>query len=659
MKKCILAISILLICAVKVSAQKPVKFIPEKVVQGEKIKIEYDSRKSNLFDNKEIKGTIYTWENYIWKADDLIMKHQDSVWTTNYIVPENAALIVLTFNAGGSIDKGGKETYCQFLVGRNGKAMPSAYVGWALLRNESLKEYNIPGFCDTTNAIDNSVVLFWLNQELKYNPEERGNIIGIGIKVLQKSNTEEQKMIKIAESDVNYILSKPNPTQKQLLDAREECDEILKNNELKAKIDSSLYYHYPKNLLKRDSLIKKGFRETSFDLKEKIVDEIVQDYPQEIYKQFRSDTYDMYMGKTFQSIIYNKIAKEGDFSKMDKYLKNVPRELIVTFYWHHVQLAFRDKTRGADKLLELSTKLLNELESRPRENSELSISPSRWSEMFYPKRKDILLTHSELLLANNQKEEAFEIAEKIKPFFENKSTDFNDLYVRILNANNYQNLVTPFIKESVEKNAATPEMLQILKQDYLKLKGSDSGFEEYLSSLKSPADSKKMHEEILKSLIKEKIDLYSLESMNGGVVDMSLLKGKIIVIDFWATWCAPCKAALPGMQLAVNKYKSDPGVRFFFIATQEYKPGFKNEIRKFIKEKGYNLDVLFDNPDASGKAQAVYSKYASKFKFSGIPQKLIIDGNGFLRWSSTGYYGSPTKLADEISYIIEYLKKEK
>jgi len=44
--------------------------------------------------------------------------------------------------------------------------------------------------------------------------------------------------------------------------------------------------------------------------------------------------------------------------------------------------------------------------------------------------------------------------------------------------------------------------------------------------------------------------------------------------------------------------------------------------------------------------------------FSGIPQKMIIDGNGMVRWTSTGYMGSPSALADEISYVIELLKKE-
>ena len=146
--------------------------------------------------------------------------------------------------------------------------------------------------------------------------------------------------------------------------------------------------------------------------------------------------------------------------------------------------------------------------------------------------------------------------------------------------------------------------------------------------------------------------------MNGGMVDMSLLKGKIIVIDFWATWCNPCKAALPGMQMAVDSYRKDPDVCFFFLVTLENKPTYKSDIREYINKMGYRMTVLFDNPDSKGKPQTAFKEYSSKFGFSGIPHKMIIDGNGYLRWSSTGYHGSPTKLADEIRIIIEYLKKE-
>ena len=137
------------------------------------------------------------------------------------------------------------------------------------------------------------------------------------------------------------------------------------------------------------------------------------------------------------------------------------------------------------------------------------------------------------------------------------------------------------------------------------------------------------------------------------------MKGKIIVLDFWATWCSPCKASLPGMQMAVNKYKNDPNVVFFFISTMETAADFKEQIRKFMKEHNYTLKVLCDNVNPKTKKQsAVYDTYSKAFKFSGIPHKMIIDGNGKLRWSINGYMGSPSALAEEMNLMIEMLKAE-
>lgn len=69
--------------------------------------------------------------------------------------------------------------------------------------------------------------------------------------------------------------------------------------------------------------------------------------------------------------------------------------------------------------------------------------------------------------------------------------------------------------------------------------------------------------------------------------------------------------------------------------------------------------MLYDNyNEKSQSANVVFSRFAKMFNDSGIPRKVILK-DGVMRYTSGGYCGSPSKLADEISYVIELLKAEK
>src|ERR1700748_85368 len=62
---------------------------------------------------------------------------------------------------------------------------------------------------------------------------------------------------------------------------------------------------------------------------------------------------------------------------------------------------------------------------------------------------------------------------------------------------------------------------------------------------------------------------FKLKDIDGKEISLASLNGKIVIVDFWATWCGPCKASFPGMQLAVNNFKNDKDVVFLFIDTRQ------------------------------------------------------------------------------------------
>ena len=111
-----------------------------------------------------------------------------------------------------------------------------------------------------------------------------------------------------------------------------------------------------------------------------------------------------------------------------------------------------------------------------------------------------------------------------------------------------------------------------------------------------------------------------------------------MVLDFWATWCGPCREALPHMQELVKKY-DESEVIFLFVNTLETKKPeeTKKNVAKFMADNKYDLNVLFDFNDEVSK----------KYLVQGIPTEIIIDKEGNLLSQSLGYDGNLEALINE------------
>src|SRR5690554_1080303 len=143
---------------------------------------------------------------------------------------------------------------------------------------------------------------------------------------------------------------------------------------------------------------------------------------------------------------------------------------------------------------------------------------------------------------------------------------------------------------------------------------------------------------------------FTLVDLDGKTVSLNDLKGKVVVLDFWATWCAPCIQSFPAMQMAVNKYKDDPEVEFLFINTWEQKEEPKDMIQQLMTKRGFNFTVLIDEKDPVSKRNPVVESY----DVIGIPTKFIIDPKGNIKYKVTGFKGGDNESqVREITSLIE------
>ncbi len=119
---------------------------------------------------------------------------------------------------------------------------------------------------------------------------------------------------------------------------------------------------------------------------------------------------------------------------------------------------------------------------------------------------------------------------------------------------------------------------------------------------------------------------------DGAAVKLSDLKGKIVVIDFWASWCGPCKASMPHTQEVAKKLQGE-NVPLVLLAVDdgEEKPDFAKWVKAHPELDAMRFVYSEQKADVSGKAYHV----------SGIPTQYVIDANGVVRTSFVGY-GGPT-----------------
>ncbi len=153
------------------------------------------------------------------------------------------------------------------------------------------------------------------------------------------------------------------------------------------------------------------------------------------------------------------------------------------------------------------------------------------------------------------------------------------------------------------------------------------------------------------SMVKNEAPGFRLRNMKGDFVSLEDMKGKIVVLDFWATWCGPCIVSFPGMQLAVNKYADDPEVEFLFIDTWQSEENYVELVTNFIAENKYTFHVLYDEMKERDKATV------TAYGVRGIPTKVFIDKEGFIRFQSAGGYSDAELVMTEVVAKIELIRE--
>ena len=136
---------------------------------------------------------------------------------------------------------------------------------------------------------------------------------------------------------------------------------------------------------------------------------------------------------------------------------------------------------------------------------------------------------------------------------------------------------------------------------------------------------------------------FTLQSQDGTSVSLSSLKGEVIYLDFWASWCGPCQQSFPFMKALQDSFGSR-GVKVIAVNLDND----SEQALEFLKKQVPNFTVLFDSE----------GKVAEHYDLSTMPASFLIDRNGNVARAFSGFRSSDkAEIEAAINKLIEHQEK--
>ena len=132
---------------------------------------------------------------------------------------------------------------------------------------------------------------------------------------------------------------------------------------------------------------------------------------------------------------------------------------------------------------------------------------------------------------------------------------------------------------------------------------------------------------------------FKLAMLDGsGDFDLGQQKGRVVVLDFWATWCGPCVRSLPGLIETMAQFPAEQ-VRFVGLNQAEV----PEQVKRFLETRGWKLAVAMD----AGQ------NVARQYGVDGIPHTVVVGPDGKVAWVRTGYDpDGETAVADAVKKLL-------